>query len=125
MTITLNHTIIPASDKHVSAQFFARLIGVRAAAPAGPFVPVHVNDDLTFDFDDRTSPVPGHHAFLVDDDTFDRILETATIDGLDFGSGPGAGWDKQMNTLAGGRGVYVRDPDDHSYEFFTRDPSGA
>jgi hypothetical protein len=27
MTITLNHTIVPARDKRASAQFFARIFG--------------------------------------------------------------------------------------------------
>ena len=30
--------------------------------------------------------------------------------------------DKQTNTLGGGRGVYVRDPDGIAYEFFTAVP---
>ncbi|MFC4530112.1 hypothetical protein [Sphaerisporangium dianthi] len=40
----------------------------------------------------------------------------------DCGSGPEHGWDRRINHLAGGRGVYVRDPDGHSWEFFTAVP---
>ena len=29
MTITLNHTIVPARDKRAAAQFFARIFGLR------------------------------------------------------------------------------------------------
>ncbi|MFI7705835.1 hypothetical protein [Nonomuraea sp. NPDC049480] len=35
------------------------------------------------------------------------------------GSGPMKGWDREINHLGGGRGVYVRDPNGHSYELFT------
>jgi catechol 2,3-dioxygenase-like lactoylglutathione lyase family enzyme len=90
---------------------------------AGPFASVRVNTDLTFDFDDRHGVQPGHYAFLVDDDTFDAVLDRLRRDGaIDYGSGPQHGWDRQINHLGGGRGVYVRDPDGHSYELFTAVP---
>ncbi|WP_280459690.1 VOC family protein [Nocardia carnea] len=120
MTIVLNHTIVPATDKHGSATFFAELMGLSVSPPAGPFVPVRVNDDLTLDFDDRSRVEPGHYAFLVDDATFDAVLgRLAQWPAVDYGSGPENGWDRQINRLSGGRGVYVRDPDSHSYELFT------
>jgi catechol 2,3-dioxygenase-like lactoylglutathione lyase family enzyme len=121
MTIVLNHTIIPARDKQASARFFADLLGLCVAEPAGPFAPVRVNDDLTLDFDDRHEFTPGHYAFLVDDETFDRVLERLERAGtdVDFGAGVDGGWNRQINRLNGGRGVYVRDPDGHSYELFT------
>ncbi|WP_024802114.1 VOC family protein [Nocardia sp. BMG51109] len=123
MSIVLNHTIVPATDKHTAATFFADLMGLSVAAPAGPFTPVRVNDDLTLDFDQRGRAEPGHYAFLVDDATFDAVLERlAQWPAVDYGSGPEHGWDRRINHLAGGRGVYVRDPDGHSYELFTAAP---
>lgn len=123
MSIVLNHTIVPATDKHASATFFAELLGLAVSSPSGPFAPVRVNDDLTLDFDDRGRVEPGHYAFLVDDDTFDAVLaRLATWPAVDYGAGPGHGWDRRINNLAGGRGVYVRDPDGHSYEVFTAVP---
>lgn len=122
MTITLNHTIVAVSDKHAGADFFARLVGLTADAPTGPFVPVRVNDDLTLDFDARHAVTPNHYGFLVDDATFDGIVERARGVGIDFGSGPFDGWNRQINHLDSGRSVYVRDPDGHSYEFFTAVP---
>lgn len=41
---------------------------------------------------------------------------------IEYGSGPMNGWDRRINHLGGGRGVYVRDPDGHSYELFTAVP---
>lgn len=121
MTIILNHTIVPVGDKHRGAQFLADLLGLTAGAPAGPFIPVQINDDLTFDFDDRLGGRPGHYAFLVDDGTFDRALGLAQELGLPWGSGPRV-IDQQINHLGGGRGVYIRDPDAIAYELFTAVP---
>ena len=123
MSITLNHLIVPATDKNAGARFFADLLGLPVAEPNGPFVPVQVNADLTLDFDDRHRAEPGHYAFLIDDDTFDATLERLRhTEAIDYGSGPEHGWDRRINHLAGGRGVYVRDPDGHSYELFTAIP---
>lgn len=118
--IVLDHTIVPARDRAAGAAFFAELMGLTVGAPAGPFVPVRVNRDLTFDFDDRGRVEPGHYGFLVDDPTFDAVLRRlARRPEVEFGSGPGSGWDRDINHLNGGRGVYVRSPEGHSYELFT------
>lgn len=123
MAIVMNHLIVPAADRNMAAAFFADLLGLRVGPPSGPFAPVSVNDDLTLDFDDRHRPQPGHYAFLVDDDTFDAVMERLRRDpAIDYGSGPMHGWDHDINHLGGGRGVYVRDPNGHSYELFTAVP---
>jgi catechol 2,3-dioxygenase-like lactoylglutathione lyase family enzyme len=121
MTIVLNHTIVPVGDKQRGAQLLADLLGLPVGSPAGPFVPVQINDDLTFDFDDRLGARPGHYAFLVDDPVFDHALELARSSGLAWGSAPGRN-DEQINHRGGGRGVYIRDPDGIAYEFFTAVP---
>ncbi|GAB3491823.1 VOC family protein [Amycolatopsis cihanbeyliensis] len=123
MPVLLNHTIVPATDRAAAARFLADLLGLRVGAPAGPFVPVQVNADLTLDFDDRHGVRPGHYAFLVDDETFDALLEHLEANPwIDYGSAPEHGWDRRTSQLGGGRGVYVRDPDGHSYEVFTAVP---
>jgi catechol 2,3-dioxygenase-like lactoylglutathione lyase family enzyme len=124
MTIVLNHTIVTASDRQAAAVFLADLLGLEASAPAGPFVPVRINDELTFDFDDRHGVKPGHYAFHVDDATFDGIVRYLDQHpDIDFGSGRARGWDREVDESGEGRAVYVRDPDGHSYEFFTVVPS--
>jgi catechol 2,3-dioxygenase-like lactoylglutathione lyase family enzyme len=123
MPVVLNHTIVRAADRHAAAAFFAALLGLPVGEPAGPFAPVRVNDDLTFDFDDRGPVLPGHFGFLVDDATFDRLLDHLhRHPAIDHGSGPAQGFDRHINHLGGGRGVYVGAPDGHSYEFFTAAP---
>jgi catechol 2,3-dioxygenase-like lactoylglutathione lyase family enzyme len=121
MTVILNHTIVPVGDARRAAGLLAELIGVTVSPPAGPFVPVRVNEDLTFDFDERLGARAGHYAFLVDDATFDRALGVAREAGLQWGSAPRLS-DREINRLGGGRGVYIRDPDGIAYEFFTAIP---
>lgn len=47
MAISLNHTIVPARDKHASARFFARIFGLTYEQETGYFAPVRVNETLT------------------------------------------------------------------------------
>ena len=123
MSLVLNHTIVRAGDKDAAARFFADLLGLEVGEPTGPFTPVRVNDELTLDFDDRGPLSAGHFGFLIDDEGFDCLLRRLQSQpDLRFGSGPERGWDRQINGLAGGRGVYVGAPDGHSYEFFTAVP---
>jgi catechol 2,3-dioxygenase-like lactoylglutathione lyase family enzyme len=122
--VTLYHTIVRASDKDAAARFLADLLGLAVGAPAGPFTPVQVNDDLTLDFDERGPVLPAHFGFLVDDETFDAVLARLTDrPDVPYGSAPEHGWDRRINHLGGGRGIYVGGPDGHSYEFFTAVPA--
>lgn len=122
MTITLNHTIVLARDKRRSADFLAWLLDLTVGEQAGPFVPVRINEELTLDFDDEDEFHAGHYAFLVDDELFDAVLDRLGDGTVPYGSGPEDGWNRSINHLGGGRGVYVNDPDGHSYELFTAIP---
>ena len=64
MTITLNHTIVPARDKAAAAKFFARIFGLKRGR-ANYFAPVRVNKTLTLLFDDDTKFESHHYAFHV------------------------------------------------------------
>jgi catechol 2,3-dioxygenase-like lactoylglutathione lyase family enzyme len=91
MTITLNHTIVWASDKEGAARLFAKIFGLRFEGSGGHFAPVRVNDTLTLDFTDAKGTIAGqHYAFHVSDAEFDAILQRVKDAGLAFGSGPGA-----------------------------------
>ncbi len=50
MTIKLNHTIVYARDKRVSAAFLTEILGLPAAVPFGPFLGVQVANEVTLDF---------------------------------------------------------------------------
>src|ERR1700756_1826409 len=53
MSVELNHTIIPAKDKWVSAKFLADILNLEAGPEWGHFVPVKTANGVTLDFDTR------------------------------------------------------------------------
>src|SRR5215510_2025 len=121
MTIELNHTIVPAHDKHASAQCFANIFGLSYERCDGYFAPVRVNEKLTLDFDDDVDRFDSHHyAFHVDDATFDAIFQRVQEAGLTYGSDPWNPENQKLNDWKGGRGVYFRDPNGHLLELMTR-----
>ncbi|MBM3939927.1 MAG: VOC family protein [SAR202 cluster bacterium] len=116
----LNHTIVPAHDKDASAQFIARILGLRYEGPVGHFAAVRVNDALTLDFDDWDEFTTHHYAFKVTDAEFDAAFERIRQEGVAYGSSPFAQDDMRINRRQGGRGLYFRDANGHSWELLTR-----
>jgi catechol 2,3-dioxygenase-like lactoylglutathione lyase family enzyme len=119
MTITLNHTIVPARDKQASAEFFARLFGLQVDEKHGHFAPVRVNDTLTLLFDEDSSFESHHLAFHVSDAEFDQIFQRIRDAKLAYGSAPWSLEDAKLNDWNGGRGVYFKDPNGHVLELMT------
>lgn len=120
MAILLDHTIVPARDKVAAATFFASIFGLEVSPTMGPFAPVHVNEGLTLDFQDRERFELHHYAFHVDDAEFDAIFDRVKAAGIAFGSGPSSLADAKINHRHGGRGFYFKDPNGHVLELLTR-----
>ncbi len=120
MTIELDHTIVPSRDKVAAASFIARIFGFDYDGAVSHFAPVRVNDRLTLDFDDDDEFEHHHYAFKVSDAEFDDIFGRIEAEGVVYGSLPGRMEDMQINHRRGGRGVYFRDADGHSWELLTR-----
>ena len=118
MTITLNHTIVPARDKVAAAKFFAKIFGVKRGR-TGYFAPVRVNRSLTLLFDTDSKFDSHHLAFHVSDREFDAIFGRVKKAKLAYGSAPWSLDDGKLNDWGGGRGVYFRDPDGHVLELMT------
>ena len=118
MTITLNHTIVPARDKATAAKFFARIFGLRRGR-TGYFAPVRVNKSLTLLFDDDGKFESHHYAFHVSNAEFDAIFGRVKKAGLAYGSAPWCPDDGKLNDWGGGRGFYFRDPNGHLLELMT------
>ena len=95
MPLQLDHTIVPAYDKVKSAEFIARMFGLKYEGPWGHFAPVKVNEILTLDFDDSDNPRANHYAFLASDEEFDSILQRINAEG---------GGLRKRAALADGRG---------------------
>lgn len=74
MTVELNHTIIPAKDKWVSAKFVADILGLEAGPEWSHFAPVRTSNGVTLDFADATEFRRQHYAFLVSEQEFDTAL---------------------------------------------------
>ncbi|AOP50414.1 VOC family protein [Streptomyces lydicus] len=119
MTVTLNHTIVPAADHRAAAHFFASLMGLPELPPAGRlghFAPVRVNESLTLDF--MTVPdAQGHHlAFDVDPQTFDGILARIESAGVAYGNDPATPDNGRIDHPLCARGLFFRDASGNLYE---------
>jgi catechol 2,3-dioxygenase-like lactoylglutathione lyase family enzyme len=123
MAVELNHTIVPARDKRVSAEFLAGVLGVATSPPTGFFLPVTVANGVTLDFMDVTEVAEHHYAFLVTEPEFDAIFERIRATGTGFYADPGRHVRGEINHRYGGRGVYFDDPDGHLMEVLTQ-PAG-
>ncbi len=120
MTVTLNHTIVHATDKHASAAFLAEVLGLDPPSTYGPFVVVRVGD-TSLDFADDHAPdgfQRQHYAFLVSEQEFDEIWDRIQERGLTFWADP-SHRREGINRNDGGRGLYWKDPDGHNLEIIT------
>src|SRR3954469_298573 len=119
MTIQLNHIIVPAHDKHVSAKFLADVLGVAVAGEAGPFVQVAADNGVTLDFMDANGFAEHHCAFLVGEAEFDAAWQRIRDRGITFYADPFRQRPGEINRMNGGRGLYFTDPAGHSMEILT------
>jgi catechol 2,3-dioxygenase-like lactoylglutathione lyase family enzyme len=116
MTITLNHTIVPARDNERAARFFATVMGLDYAGPEGHFAPVRVNDQLTLDFMTVERPEGHHLAFDVDAGSFDRIVAALRRLGVAFGNDPRTPDNGRIDHPLCPRGLYFIDDSGNLYE---------
>ncbi|MEU4164976.1 VOC family protein [Actinoplanes sp. NPDC026670] len=116
MTITLNHTIVPAVDNETAARFFAGVMGLTYRGAERHFAPVRVNGELTLDFMTVADPSAVHLAFDVDPSTFDGILSRLRSGGIPYGSEPGEPDNGRIDHPLCPRGLYFRDEAGNLYE---------
>ena len=128
MAISFNHTIVPAQDKHASAAFIAKILGVSLGEPFGHFVPVRVNETTSLDYANNSELSrmgtpdisPHHYAFAVDDAEFDAIMGRIIEEGLAYYAEPREPRHYgEINTSRNRRTVYFDDPDGHVMEVLT------
>jgi catechol 2,3-dioxygenase-like lactoylglutathione lyase family enzyme len=116
----LNHLIVPAKDKDLSAAFLADILGVQAGAQWGPFRPVQTSNGVTLDFVDSKDVRTQHYAFLVDDAEFDAGFGKIKAQGVSYFADPHRQQPGEINHHWGGRGVYFEDPNGHLLELITK-----
>jgi catechol 2,3-dioxygenase-like lactoylglutathione lyase family enzyme len=124
VAVELNHTIVASSDKHASAEFVARILGLGPPKVFGHFVAVEVDNKVSLDFDNASDVRSQHYAFLVSDEEFDPIFDRVRGEGVQFYADPGHQRAGEINTRDGGRGFYFSGPDGHNLEVLTR-PYGS
>ena len=131
MAIQLNHTIVAAHDKDISATFLTEILGLSAPLRVGPFAVVQVGD-TSLDYmnveEYRTNAdgeiTSQHYAFLVTEAEFDEIFERIRARRLPYWADPTRRERDRINTWDGGRGCYFADPNGHLLEIITR-PYGS
>ncbi|MGC5036345.1 MULTISPECIES: VOC family protein [unclassified Streptomyces] len=118
----LDHTVVYASDRRLSAEFLATVLGLEVAAPFGPFLPVDLGNGVTLDYYEKSDePIqPQHYAFLVPDEQFDTMIARLEALGVTYYADPRHTEPGRVNDLFGGRGAYFADPDGHNMEIMTR-----
>ncbi|MFB6810644.1 VOC family protein [Streptomyces sp. NPDC056387] len=120
--VQLNHTVVHARDRRLSAEFLAVILGLEVGAPFGPFLPVDLGNGVTLDYYAMTGePIqPQHYAFLVPDERFDAVIARLEAVGVTYFADPHHTEPGRINRLFGGRGAYFADPDGHNMEIMTR-----
>lgn len=125
MAIKLNHTIVHAKDKRVSADFYSDILGLPAAVPFGPFLDVEVANEVTLAFIETDEEIQvQHYAFLVSDAEFDQAFGRIRSRKVRYWADPARSKEGEINQLFGGRGVYFEDPAGNLLEIITR-PYGS
>jgi catechol 2,3-dioxygenase-like lactoylglutathione lyase family enzyme len=122
MSVQLNHTAVYTSDRYLSAEFLAAVLGLEVGAPFGPFLPVDLGNGVTLDYyEKRDEPIQSqHYAFLVPDEQFDAVVTRLEAVGVTYYADPSHTEAGRINRLFGGSGVYFADPDGHNMEVMTR-----
>lgn len=126
MTVTFNHSVLAALDRHESASFLADILGLAEPTSWGPFTQVQLDGGVFIQF--AEPPVEEiqmqHYAFLVDDERFDAILGRVQQREIPYTADPNPSRPQQINANHGGRGFYFHDPAGHGFEVLTR-PYGS
>ncbi|MEU5547252.1 VOC family protein [Streptomyces sioyaensis] len=121
MTVTFNHTIIAAKDRHASAQFFRELFELPEAPSWGPFTNIQLPDGVLLQFAEPPVEIQmQHYAFLIDDELFDRAYRRLCDRDIEHWADPQMRRPSEINHEHGGRGVYFKDPAGHAIELITR-----
>jgi catechol 2,3-dioxygenase-like lactoylglutathione lyase family enzyme len=120
--VQLNHINIYASDRQLSAEFLAAVLGLKVGTPFGPFLPIDLGNGVTLDFyEKRDEPIQSqHYAFLVPEEQFDGMIDRLEAIGVVYYADPRHTEAGKTNDLFGGRGAYFEDPDRHNMEIITR-----
>ena len=119
--VKLDHTIVLSTDKLSSALFLGYILGRPYTGDFARFAPVKLDDELCLDFDDADNDAFERRTFtlLVTDDDLDGIVERLRSARVAFGSDADQADDKKLSNRAGGRGLFFKDRNGHTFELTT------
>ena len=121
MSITSNHTIVPAFDRETSARFYCDLFGFEYIGEFTRLDVVHVNETLWLDFANEKHFEPHHYIFKETDPIFDEIFERIRHNQIKYGSGHYESENMTINYNYGESGTYFRNMNKHLLEIMTTD----
>ena len=122
MSASLDHMIVFARDRDVSAAYLAQMLGAPEPTKAGHFTQVEIDHWLTVDFMNTAGSVAvQHYAFLVSDTQFDAAFARLRERGQTYWADPYRRRPNEVNALANdGRLLYFEDPSGHFLEIRTQ-----
>jgi extradiol dioxygenase family protein len=124
MAVTLNHTIVHAHDKDITAKFLTEILGISSPRTLAHFTVVQVGG-TSLDFIETEGKISSRHfAFLVGEDEFDEIFARLCQRGITYWADPFHKAPNAINRWDDGRGLYFDDPNGHLMEVITR-PYGS
>lgn len=124
MPVTLNHTIVHATDAIATATFYADILNLPPPRWLGHFTVLQVGE-TSLDMIQTDQPIDSRHfAFLVSESEFDDIFSRITARQLTYWADPFHRIPLEINRWDDGRGVYFDDPNGHILEVITR-PYGS
>jgi hypothetical protein len=82
MTVTLDHTIVHASNNLASAQFLANILGLARPDSPAHLTPVVTDNDVVLDFMTVGEVLPHHYAFTLSPAEFDEAYGRVRAESL-------------------------------------------
>jgi len=121
MTVILDHTIVLSQNKLGSALFLSYILGREYGGHFARFAPVKLDDELNIDYADTDRDDFERRTFtlLVDNEELDGIVHRLDGEGVPYGSESQQIGNGQLNSRGGGRGLFFRDPNGHTFEIST------
>lgn len=110
MAVTLNHTIVHAHDKAITAKFLTEILGLSPPRTLAHFTVVQVGE-TSLDFIETAGKIASRHfAFLVSEDEFDEIFTRLCQRGIAYWADPFHKAPNAINRWDDGLGLYFDDP---------------
>ena len=118
--ITLDHHIVPSTERDTAAAWFAAILGIDGTRREGPFLALDLAGGTSLFFAGWDREVaPQHYAFAVGPDEFGRIVERLEAARVTYWADHTLDVPGTIRRDADGCGVYFSSPDGHLLELLS------